>query len=266
MRPEGEIVARCVNFTCPAQVKERLYHWGSRDALDVDGLGEKLVNQLVEWELVKDPADFYELSVSTLAGLERMGEKSAANLVEALERSKHASLDRFLVALGIRHVGTHVARVLAREFGSLEALMEADAERLKGVHEIGPEVAANVVAFFGRKENRRLIGRLRDHRLEPAWPPAGEEGGGAALEGVDTSTLTDLSGRTFVFTGEMDGLTRQEAQRLVESLGGRATSSVSRKTAYVVAGPGAGSKLQKAQSLGVAVLDEEGFRKLVGLI
>jgi DNA ligase (NAD+) len=264
VRPEGEVVARCVNFTCPAQVKERLYHWGSRDALDVDGLGEKLVNQLVERGLVNDPADFYDLDVAVLADLERMGEKSATNLVEALERSKHAGLARFLVALGIRHVGTHVARVLARELGSLKALMAADPGSLEAIHEIGPEVAVQVVAFFGRTENRKLMKRLLDHGLEPRWPPIGA-GGDADLTLTSAEGIADLTGKTFVFTGELEHLTRIEAQRLVESLGGRATGSISRRTDYVVAGSGAGSKLQKAQELDVEVLDEDGFRNLIGL-
>lgn len=264
VRPEGEVVARCVNLACPAQVKERLYHWGSRDALDVDGLGVKLVDQLVDGGLVKEPADLYELDLPTLAALERMGEKSAANLIEALERSKHAGLDRFLVALGIRHVGTHVARVLAREFGSLQALMAADTARLESVHEIGPEVASQVAAFFERAENRDLIRRLLDHGVAPEWPPEGaaEAGGVTAAPGRGHA---DLSGRTFVFTGELKSLTRDEARRLVESLGGRAAGSVSGKTDYVVAGPGAGGKLQKARDLGVPILDEEGFRQMAGL-
>ncbi len=264
VREEGGVIARCVNFACPAQVKERLFHWGSRDALDVDGLGEKLVNQLVEVGLVKDPADFYDLNAMALSGLERMGEKSANNLVAALESSKQASLDRFLVALGIRHVGTHVAKVLAREFGSLDAIMEADQERLESVHEIGPEVASGVVAFFGRRENRKLISRLLDHGLSPRAPSRGRRGAAAAT-GPRGRAPVDLSGKAFVSTGELQSFTRDEAGELVESLGGRATGSVSSRTDYVVAGPGAGTKLQKARDLDVEVLDEAGFRKLVGL-
>ncbi len=255
VRTEGEVAIRCVNLSCPAQVKERLFHWGSRDAIDVDGLGEKLVEQLVEQGLVKDPADLYELTGPQLAGLERMAEKSAQNLVAALERSKRASLDRFLTALGIRHVGIHVARVLAREFGGLKPLMDAEQESLEEVHEIGPEVASQVVAFFSRAENRKLIERLLASGLSPRWPPEGAPRRAAAV---------DLSGTTFVFTGELARLTRDEAKLLVESLGGRATGSVSSKTDYVVAGQVAGSKLEKARQLGVEILDEAGFLQLVG--
>jgi len=255
VQPEGEVVIRCMNLACPAQIKERIFHWGSRDALDIDGLGEKLINQLVDAELVNDPADLYDLEPEQLAGLERMGELSAANLIAALDRSRTAPLDRFLTALGIRHVGTHVARVLAREFGSLEAVMEAGAEELEAVHAIGPEVAAQLTAFFSRAENRHLIERLLSAGMHPEWPPEGEE---AVPVGVD------LSGTVFVFTGELEAFSRTEAGRIVESMGGRATSSVSGKTDYVVAGPGAGSKLEKARELGVEVLDEAAFLKLIG--
>lgn len=255
VKPEGEVVIRCVNASCPAQIKERLFHWGSRDALDIDGLGEKLIDQLVERDLVSDPADLYDLDVETLAGLERMAEKSASNLIEALESSKRKRLDRFLVALGIRHVGSHVARVLARAFGSLEAVREAGQEGLEDVDQIGPEVASQITAFFSREENRDLLRRLEEHGLQPQWPPEGEEmpAGGP-----------DLSGKTFVFTGELERFTRDEAKHRVEALGARATGSVSGNTDYLVAGPGAGSKLAKAEELGVEVLDEAGFLDLLG--
>ncbi len=255
VQPEGEIVIRCVNLSCPAQVKERLFHWGSREAMDVDGLGEKLVDQLVERGLVNDPADLYELTVEQLAELDRMAELSARNLVDALERTKEATLDRFLVALGIRHVGTHVAGVLARESGDLKTLMEMDAESLESINEVGPEVASQVVAFFSRTENQKLIDRLLKSGITPSWPP---EGSGPVSGG------TDLSGVIFVFTGELESMTRDEAERLVESLGGRATGSVSSRTGYVVAGPGAGSKLEKAGELGVEILNEEEFLDLIG--
>ncbi|MFO7769322.1 MAG: NAD-dependent DNA ligase LigA [bacterium] len=256
VKPVGEVVIRCVNFACPAQIKERLLHWGGRDALDIDGLGEKIVEQLVEKDLVDDPADLYGLDLRTLAGLDRMAEKSAANLMEALEDSKEKGLDRFLVALGIRHVGSHVARVLARSFGSLQAIQEADREGLEAVDEVGPEVASQVTAFFSRKENQELLERLADHGVRPQWPPEG---------GETPETDADLSGKTFVFTGEMERFSREEAKRVVEELGGRATGSVSGKTDYLVAGRGAGSKLEKAGDLGVEVLDEEGFLDLLGL-
>lgn len=256
VQPEGEVVIRCVNLSCPAQVKERLFHWGSREAMDVDGLGEKLVDQLVERGLVDDPADLYELAVEQLAELDRMAELSAHNLVDALERTREVALDRFLVALGIRHVGTHVARVLARESGDLKILMEMDIESLESINEIGPEVASQVVAFFSRPENRKLIDRLLKSGIKPSWPP---EGSGPASGGAD------LSGVTFVFTGELESMTRDEAKRLVELQGGRATGSISNRTAYVVAGPGAGSKLEKAGELGAVILNEKEFLKLIGL-
>jgi len=256
VQPEGEVVTRCVNLSCPAQIKERLFHWGSRNAMDVDGLGEKLVEQLVDRRIVTDPAGLYELNADDFAPLDRMADKSANNLVEALEKTKRASLDRFLAALGIRQVGTVVARVLAREFESLEMIMEADREALEEIHDIGPEVASQVIAFFSRAENRRLIDRLYACGLSPQWPPEGESAG--------ASTGVDLSGLIFVFTGELVELTRDEAKRLVESLGGRATSSVSSRTDYVIAGPGAGSKRAKAEQFGVEILDETAFLAMIG--
>ncbi len=256
VQPEGEVVVRCVNLSCPAQIKERLFHWGSRDAMDVDGLGEKLVEQLVDRGIVTDPAGLYELIADDLSPLDRMAEKSANNLVDALAQTKTANLDRFLTALGIRQVGTVVARVLARTFGSLARIMEADRETLEEIHDIGPEVASQVIAFFSMTENRRLIDRLLASGLSPQWPPEGE------LAGV--SAGVDLSGLIFVFTGELVELTRGEAKRLVESLGGRATSSVSSRTDYVVAGPGAGSKRAKAEELGVEILDETAFLAMIG--
>lgn len=256
VQPEGEVVVRCVNLSCPAQIKERLFHWGSRDAMDVDGLGDKLVEQLVDRGMVTDPADLYELTAEDLSLLDRMAEKSARNLVDALTRTKTVSLDRFLTALGIRQVGTHVARVLARAYGSLEKIMKADRETLEEIHDIGPEVASQVTAFFSRTENRRLIERLLASGLSPQWPPEGEQAGVPA--GID------LSGLVFVFTGELQELTRDEAKRLVESLGGRATSTVSGKTDYVVAGPGAGSKRTKAEELGVEILEEAAFLVMIG--
>ena len=210
----------------------------------------------MERGLVDDPADLYELTVEQLAELDRMAELSARNLVEALKRTREVALDRFLVALGIRHVGTHVAGVLARESGDLKILMEMDIESLENINEVGPEVASQVVAFFSRPENRKLIDRLLKSGIKPSWPP---EGSGPASGGAD------LTGVTFVFTGELENMTRDEAKRLVKLLGGRATGSVSSKTGYVVAGPGAGSKLEKAGELGVVILNEEEFLKLIGL-
>ncbi len=256
IQPEDEVVTRCLNLSCPAQIRERLFHWGSRDAMDVDGLGEKIVEQLVDRGMVTDPAGLYELKAEDLSLLDRMGEISARNLVEALERTRLAPLDRFLAALGIRQVGTHVARVLAREFCDLGKIMAADRETLEEIHDIGPEVASQVTAFFSRAENRDLIKRLLSNGVAPQWPPEGEAA--AAVEGID------LSGLVFVFTGELEVLTREDAKRLVEALGGRATSSVSGKTDYVVAGRGAGSKRARAEEFGIEIIDEAAFLKMIG--
>ncbi|MBN2355364.1 NAD-dependent DNA ligase LigA [candidate division KSB1 bacterium] len=249
VRPEGEVARRCINLACPAQVKERIYHFAGKRAMDIDGLGEKLVDQLVEKKLVKDVSDLYFLQKEELAGLERMAEKSAANIIEAIEASKRRSLDRILFALGIRFVGEHVARVLVKAFGSLDALIQATPEQLESIHEIGPQVARSVVAFFSSPENRRIISRLQQ--------------GGVTIAPVQTKQSNHLAGKTFVFTGTLSSLTRDEAERLVEGLGGRAASSVSKNTDYVVAGEAAGSKLQKANELGIEVLTEQEFNDMI---
>jgi len=251
VRPEGEAARRCINLACPAQVKERIYHFASKGAMDIDGLGEKLVDQLVEKEIVKDVSDLYFLSAKQLAGLERMAAKSANNIIEAIDASRSRPLDRLLFALGIRFVGEHVARVLVTAFGSLEKLMRANEEELMQVHEIGPQVAASVVEFFSSTDNRKIIEHLRK--------------GGVQMAPVKMQTGRQLADKTFVFTGTLVSFSRDEAERLVEQLGGRAASSVSAKTSYVVAGAEAGSKLQKARQLGIPVLTEEEFREMAGL-
>ena len=250
VRVEGEVDHRCPNPSCPAQLRERILHWGSRGAMDVDGLGDALVRQLVDQGLVRDLADLYELEHETLAGLERMGELSASNLLASLEASKGRGFERALFGLGIRFVGATVAALLAAEFASIDEVMEADAERLQAIDGIGPRVAESVVDFMGRAANRRLIERLESHGVDFTRSEASRPTG-------------PLKGKTFVLTGSLEGWSRSEAQAAIERLGGRVTGSVSAKTDYVVAGEKPGSKLKKAEDLGVAVLDEEAFSKLL---
>jgi DNA ligase (NAD+) len=255
LRVEGEAVARCTGgFTCRAQRQEAIRHFASRRALDIEGLGDKLVEQLIEQEWVKSPADIFALTLEQLAGLERMGEKSAANLIEAIQTSKHTTLPRLLFALGIREVGEATALALAQHFGDLDELMNADVARVQQVPDIGPIVAAHVAAFFASKEHRAVIQRLREEGV--AWPAVEPL---AAASGENT-----LVGQTYVVTGTLDSMTREEAEEALVSLGAKVSKSVSKKTSYVVAGANPGSKLQKAQELGVAVLDEQGFVELLG--
>jgi DNA ligase (NAD+) len=254
LRVEGEAAARCTGgFTCRAQRQEALRHFASRRALDIEGLGDKLIEQLVEREELKSPADIYALTVAQLAQLERMGEKSAANLMAAIERSKHTSLPRLLFGLGIREVGEATALALARHFGSLERLMSADAASIEQVPDVGPIVAAHVAAFFGSAEHRRVIQALQQQGVHwPDLPPA-------APAGADP-----LAGKTFVLTGTLATLTREEAQEALLARGAKVSASVSKKTSYLVAGAEAGSKLTKARELNVPVLDEAELLKLLG--
>lgn len=254
-REEGEAVARCTGgLYCAAQRKESLRHFASRRALDIDGLGSKIIDQLVERELVRSPADLYALTVDQFAGLERLGEKSAANLVAALERSKRTTLPRFLYALGIRDVGEATAAALAEHFGSLEALQEATEEQIQETQDVGPVVAAHVRHFFEQEHNREVIRALRAHGVH--WPdiprkPTNADGG-------------PLKGKTFVLTGTLESMSRDAASERIAALGGKVSGSVSKKTSYVVAGAEPGSKLKKAQELGVEVLDERAFLALLG--
>jgi DNA ligase (NAD+) len=253
-REEGEAVARCTGgLFCAAQRKEALRHFASRRALDIDGLGTKIIDQLVEGEKVRSPADLYRLTVDDYANLERMGEKSAANLVEALDRSKQTTLARFLYALGIRDVGEATAAALANHFGSLRPLEDASEEAIQEVPDIGPVVAAHVHRFFRQKHNREVIAALREAGV--TWKDQQRKAG--AAEGP-------LTGKTFVLTGSLDSMSRDEASERITALGGKVTGSVSKKTSYVVAGAEAGSKLAKAQELGVEVLDEKRFLQLLG--
>jgi len=248
-RAEGEAATRCPNATCPAQVKERIIHFASRGAMDIEGLGGKLVEQMVESGLIASPADIYRLREEDLVALERMAAKSAENLVQAIERSKRTTLPRFLYALGIRNVGETVAEVLAAHFGSVEELLEADEEALSGIAGVGPVIAHEIRAYTSRRDNRRLVGRLLEAGINY---PAAPERKSAEFEGM-----------TFVFTGTLTRLSRDEAEAEVKKRGGKAASAVSKKTTYVVAGEKAGSKLEKAVKLGVDVIDEEAFLRMI---
>jgi len=249
-KPEGEAVARCSGgLYCPAQRKEALKHFASRKAMDVEGLGEKLVDQLVDLGLVNTPAELYGLTLEQLSGLERMAEKSARNLLDAFEKSKRTTLPRFLYALGIREVGEATAQALAGHFGNLEAVAEADEERLQETPDVGPIVAAHIVAFFRQGHNRQVIEALRHSGIH--WPD------------VEVARERQpLRGRTFVITGTLSR-PRDEFKAELEALGAKVAGSVSKKTDYLIAGEAAGSKLSKAEALGIAILGEAGLEALL---
>lgn len=252
VRGEDEAVARCTGgLYCPAQRKQALLHFAGRKAMDIDGLGDKLVDQLVDVGIVKSPVDIYKLGILALANLERMGEKSAQNLLAAIHKSRHTTLARFIFALGIRNVGETTARDLARHFGKLDALLDADAEALLQVPDVGPIVARSIIEFFGEDHNREVIEQLRAAGVhwdegEPVRAPSGE-----------------LAGKTFVLTGTLPTLSRDQAKALIEAQGGKVAGSVSKKTDYVVAGEEAGSKLVKAEELGITIVDEAGLQALL---
>ena len=250
IRPEGEVVARCQNAACPAQVKGRIDHFVSKRAMDMDGLGTKLIDQMVEEGLLRDFSDIFTLKKEDVAGLERMAEKSAENLMDAIKASKTVSLWRFVYGLGIRNVGEHLAQVLANRFGDLDAFMSAAPEELEEIDEVGPIVAASIHSFFSGESNRPIVERCL--------------ASGVTLENPPTlSESTPLEGKTFVFTGSLEKFTRSEAKEMVEHLGGRADGSLSQKTDYLVAGPGAGSKRTKAEELGIPILTETEFFDLI---
>jgi DNA ligase (NAD+) len=252
-RPEGEVVIRCPNPICPAKLRERLLHYGSRRAMEIDHLGEAVVEQLVDKGLAKDLDDLYRLDVPTLAGLERLAEKSATNLYNAIRASRGRGLARLLFALGIRYVGEQAAALLARHFGSMDCLMEAGAEEIAQIYGIGPQIAESVASFFLDEENRRLVRRLQEV--------------GVVMEQADAVApeARALTGKTFVLTGGLATMSRDEAKDAIVRLGGRVTGSVSKKTDYVVTGKDPGSKLEDAKRLGVPTLDEGEFRHLLGL-
>lgn len=253
VRPEGEAIARCVGgLVCTAQLREGIRHFASRLAMDIEGLGVQRVEQLIEAGMVKSPADLYELRAGQLAELERMGPKSAENLVAAIDRSTATTLGRFLFALGIRGVGEATAAAIAEHFGAMDELIAADEEQLQEVDDVGPVVAAQIRAFFQAEHNRRIVGRLL--ALDIDWPRPRER----------AADPMPLSGKTYVLTGALTGMTRQQAKERLVELGGRVTGSVSKATDAVIAGDRPGSKVARAEKLGVPVLDETALESLLG--
>lgn len=249
VREEGEADYRCVNVDCPALLRGTLEHWGSRGVMNIEGLGEVSVAQLLEKGLVRSVADLYSLTFDQLMSLERFGEKSSRTLLEEIERSKHAGLARVLMGLSIRFVGERTAELLAQEFGSMDAIMNASAEELERVEEVGPRISKSIADFFARPANRELIERLK--------------AAGVDMTAEKKQRSTQLAGLTFVLTGTLPNLSREEAKEKIEAAGGKVSGSVSKKTNYVVAGEEAGSKLTKAQELGVPVIDEAGLVDLL---
>jgi DNA ligase (NAD+) len=249
VRTEGEVDYRCVNANCPAKLRETILHFASRGVMNIDGMGEALVNQLTERGLVRNVADIYKTTKGDLLSLERMGDKSAQNILNEIEASKKLPLERVIYGLGIRMVGERTAQFLAEHFGSMEELEKADVEELQNVNEVGPRIAESIVEFFSIAANRKLVERLREARL--------------TLTGQKKQRGTKLAGKTFVLTGTLAHFTRDEAKKMIEDAGGKVTGSVSKKTDYVVAGADAGSKLDKAKELGVNVIDERALDQLL---
>jgi DNA ligase (NAD+) len=249
VRAEGEADHRCVNQKCPAKLRETILHFASRGVMNIDGMGDALVTQLTERGVVKDVADIYKLKKTQLLSLERMGEKSADNVLREIDNSKKLPLERVIYGLGIRFVGERTAQFLAEHFGDISALEKAGEEELQQVEEVGPRIAKSIVEFFAEPRNRELVEELR--------------AAGLTLKGKKKERGTRLAGKTFVLTGTLGNYTRDEAKKLIEDAGGKVVGSVSKKTDYVVAGADAGSKLDKAKELGVAVVDEKGMEKLL---
>jgi DNA ligase (NAD+) len=245
--------SHCTNIDCPAQIRERMVHFASRRAMDIEGLAGRRIDQLLNTGLVRHIPDLYRLRREDLVQLEGFGSKSADNLLREIEDSKSTALERFVYALGIPHVGEHLAQVLAARFPDLDALSRASEQTLQAVHEIGPEVARSVRAFFSNPGNRKVVHDLLEAGISLDNP----------LHAATVQTKS-LQGRTFVFTGTLQNWTRDQAREIVEGLGGRVTGSVTGNTDYIVAGPGAGSKLDKARSKGIAVLSEEDFARIIG--
>jgi DNA ligase (NAD+) len=250
-REEGEIASRCINTNCPARLKESILHFAARGVMDIDGVGEALVDQLVDTGLVSSVADLYDLTAEKLIPLERMADKSANKIVENISRSKDQPLARVLNGLGIPFVGERTAQILAETFENLDAIVNADIDTLQKAPEVGPKVASSIRHFFAEEHNLNLVRRLREAGLKFPNEVRRKEGG-------------PLAGLTFVLTGTLPSMSRDEAKARIEAAGGKVTGSVSRKTHYVVAGEEAGSKLDKAHELGVKILDEAGLRELVG--
>jgi DNA ligase (NAD+) len=254
IRPEDEVIWRCENVSCPARIRRGLLHFASRHAMNIEGLGESLVDQLVTAGLVHDYADLYALDVERLAALERMGKKSATNLVAEIENSKRADLWRLLHGIGIRHVGERGAQALAAAFTTMDALRAAAVEALEAVHDVGPVVARSVRSFLDEPRNADLVDRLaqRGVRMDSDLKPS-----------VPTDEPQPLAGKTYVITGTLATMSREAAAAEIERLGGKVSGSVSKKTAGLVVGDDAGSKLEKARALGVPLLDEQAFLALI---
>jgi len=249
VRSEGESAIRCINYSCPAQVKERIKHFAKKGAFDFDGLGDKLVDQLVEKKLLTSYADLFKLDVETLAGLERMGAKSAANLIQAIESGKRISFARFIYALGIRHVGEHVAVLLAAHFESIEALVSCSKDDLISIDGVGPVVAESIVSFFNQEENMIIYNHILHSGVQIVYA---------------VQNMTGLlDGKVVVLTGSLESMTRRQAKEMIAAAGGKVSGSVSRNTDYVVAGESAGSKLTKARELSIPVIDEIAFREMI---
>lgn len=250
VRMEGEAAHRCVNISCPTQLKEHIRHFASRGAMDIEGLGEKVSAQLFHAGLIADPADLYFLEKDQLVALDRQADKSAQNLIDAIRKSKNPPLNKFIYALGIRHVGERTARLLADHFGNMENIMNAKEEDLTAINEIGPEIAASILEFFHEHKNIDVMNKFRQAGVLP--------------QKQETRTDAPLQGKSFVFTGAMETMGRSEAKTIIENLGGTIHSSVTKNTTYVVAGSDPGSKLDKAKSSGIKIINEEEFLKLIG--
>lgn len=251
VRAEGEAAHRCINLSCPAQIKETIRHFASRGGLDIEGLGEKISAKFFDLRLIADPADLYFLTEEKLLEINPKAKKSAQNLVEALQRSKNPPLDKFIFALGIRNVGEHIAKILASEFGNLENFMNAQVDDLTAIREIGPEIATSIVQFFHEPKNKAVMEKFRRAGVVPQ----------KASKIVEDSLM---QGKSFVFTGTLTSMPRNEAKAIVEKMGGSVHSSTTAKTTYVVAGSDPGSKLDRARILGITILSEEEFLKLIG--
>jgi DNA ligase (NAD+) len=248
VRLEGEVAYRCINMGCPAQIKEHITHFASRGGMNIEGLGEKLISQLVDRSIVRDPADLYFLSMEKLLTLDRMAEKSASNILAAIERTRSPSLDKFIFALGIRHVGERTSQMLSEHFGNLDKIIQAADEELLALRDIGPEVAGSISRFFDEPSNVAIIEKFSKAGVVP--------------QEIKRPKSLPLAGKLFVFTGTLKTLGRNEAKEIVKSLGAQVSEAITKNTDYVVAGDTPGSKLQKARSTGVVILDEEEFIKL----
>ncbi|MFN7999394.1 MAG: helix-hairpin-helix domain-containing protein, partial [Bryobacteraceae bacterium] len=251
VREEGEAASRCINTNCPARLKESILHFAARGVMNIDGMGDVLVDQLVDRGMLRGVADIYELTQEKLESLERMGAKSAGNVIRNIEKSKQNPLPRVLTALGIRFVGERTAVFLAEAFRSLDKIAESSVDELQRAEEVGPKVAESICQFFREPHNRELVDRLRNAGLQFQYTSKRKKGG-------------SLEGMTFVLTGTLPSLSREDATRIIERAGGKVSGSVSRKTSYLVAGEDAGSKLDKARTLGVQIIDEPRLLELAG--